>query len=47
MRYVRAGRTYAPDPKAHAAYEQYQAVYDALYDSTKELAHKLSSFVRG
>ncbi|MBR4579091.1 MAG: carbohydrate kinase, partial [Oscillospiraceae bacterium] len=40
-RYVRAGRTYAPDPKAHAAYEKYQAVYDALYDTTKDLAHTL------
>ena len=41
MRYVRAGRTYTPDPRAHAVYEKYQAVYDALYDTTKDLAHTL------
>ena len=40
-RYVRAGRTYAPDPRAHAVYEKHQAVYDALYDTTKDLAHTL------
>ena len=40
-RYVRAGRTYTPDPRAHAVYEKYQAVYDALYDTTKDLAHTL------
>ena len=38
---------YTPDPRAHAVYKKYQAVYDALYDTTKDLAHKLSSFVRG
>ena len=38
---IRAGETYVPDPAAHAVYEKYQAVYDGLYDATKDLAHAL------
>ncbi|MBP5749209.1 MAG: carbohydrate kinase, partial [Firmicutes bacterium] len=41
-RVIRAGRTYTPDPQAHEAYKKYQAVYDALYGATKDLAHKLA-----
>ena len=39
--FIRAGRTYQPDPVAHEAYQKYQAVYDALYGATKDLAHLL------
>ena len=40
--FILAGRTYQPDPAAHEAYQKYQAVYDALYGATKDLAHVLA-----
>ena len=40
--FIRAGRTYQPDPAAHEAYQKYQTVYDALYGVTKDLAHLLA-----
>ena len=39
---IRAGRTYQQDPAAHESYQKYQAVYDALYGATKDLAHVLA-----
>lgn len=41
-RFVRPGRIYTPNPQAHEAYRQYQALYDALYPVTAELAHRLA-----
>jgi len=41
-RYVRAGRTYEPDPENHRIYSEYQKIYDELYEQTKESAHRLS-----
>ncbi len=40
-KFIRAGQVYRPDPAAHRIYENYQAIYDKLYDATKDLAHAL------
>ncbi|MBE7009669.1 MAG: carbohydrate kinase [Ruminococcaceae bacterium] len=40
--FIRAGKTYVPDPAAHETYCAYQTVYDELYGVTKELMHRLS-----
>lgn len=45
-RFVRDGVTYKPDPERHAVYREYQAIYNALYSSTVELAHKAASLNR-
>ncbi|MEG2930362.1 MAG: FGGY-family carbohydrate kinase [Ruthenibacterium sp.] len=42
LKYIKAGRQYEPDMANHTLYEKYQAVYDSLYETTKELAHKLA-----
>ena len=42
-RFIKPGRTYRPNPDRHRAYGTYQQVYGALYESTKALAHTLST----
>ena len=41
-RFVHDGVVYTPDPENHEKYKKYQAIYDALYGATADLAHKLS-----
>ena len=41
-KYIRAGRTYIPDPSAHSRYAPYLAIYDELYSATAQFAHRLS-----
>ena len=41
-RFVHDGVVYTPNPENHEKYKKYQAIYDALYGATADLAHKLS-----
>ena len=37
LNYIKPGKTYVPNEKNHAIYKRYQKIYDALYDSLKDL----------
>lgn len=41
-KYVKPGVQYIPNPENHAIYQKYQEVYNALYPTTMNLAHRLS-----
>ncbi|MBQ1483045.1 MAG: FGGY-family carbohydrate kinase [Erysipelotrichaceae bacterium] len=43
LKFIKPGKTYVPDPEKHRIYERYQAIYDALYGSTKELMHEVDA----
>jgi xylulokinase len=40
LKFIRPGKTYLPDMKKHEIYQRYQAIYDALYETTKDLMHQ-------
>ena len=40
LNYIRPGKTYVPNEKNHEIYQRYQKIYDALYDSLKDLMHE-------
>ena len=40
--FIRPGQTFHPDPETHRAYRPFQEIYDALYEATRELAHRLT-----
>ncbi len=39
--FIKPGKTYVPNMENHKIYEKYQAVYDALYESTVNLMHEV------
>ena len=41
LKYIKPGKTYYPCPDCNEKYEMYQQVYNNLYESTRELMHKL------
>ena len=41
LKFIKPGKTYTPDLKNHQIYEKYQAIYDSLYESTKDLMHEV------
>lgn len=43
-RYITHEKKYIPNAENHKKYHFYQTIYDSLYVSTKELAHKISEF---
>lgn len=43
-RYITHEKKYIPNAENHKKYHFYQTIYDSLYISTKELAHKISEF---
>ena len=40
LKYIKPGKTYAPDMKKHEIYRKYQSVYDRLYETLKDLMHE-------
>ena len=40
LNYIKPGKTYVPNEKNHEIYQRYQKIYDALYDSLKDLMHE-------
>ena len=40
LKCIRPGKTYLPDMKKHEIYQRYQVIYDALYETTKDLMHQ-------
>jgi xylulokinase len=44
--WVRVARHFAPDPARHAAYQEYYAVYRALYPQTSGAMHRLAHLAR-
>ncbi len=41
LKYIKPGKTYYPCPDCNEKYEEYQKIYNSLYEATKELMHKL------
>lgn len=41
--FIKPGKTYVPNMENHKIYEKYQAVYDALYESTVGLMHEVDA----
>ena len=41
LNFIRPGKTYLPDIKRHEKYQEYQKLYDALYEANKELMHEI------
>ena len=41
LKYIKPGKTYYPCPDRNEKYEMYQQIYNNLYESTRELMHKL------
>jgi sugar (pentulose or hexulose) kinase len=42
--YVKNDRTYEPDEKMHARYNEKYCIYNELYDTIKEINHKQRSW---
>jgi xylulokinase len=38
---IKPGTLYRPNMENHGIYQKYQALFDALYPSTRELMHRL------
>lgn len=46
-KFIRAGRTYTPDPSVHENYLRYQELYEELYPATQGYHHRLSQLASG
>ena len=47
LKYIKPDKTYTPDMNRHEIYRKYQEIYDELYESTKELMHKVDDLTNG
>ncbi|MCR4632700.1 MAG: FGGY-family carbohydrate kinase [Erysipelotrichaceae bacterium] len=45
LKFIKPGKTYVPDMEKHCIYERCQAIYDALYESTKDLMHEVDDIL--
>ena len=47
LKYIRPDKTYIPDMAKHEEYKKYQEIYDELYESTRNLMHKVDDLNSG
>ena len=47
LKYIKPDKTYIPDMAKHEEYKKYQEIYDELYESTRNLMHKVDDLNSG